>query len=114
MVPAHCCSLGKVILSYIPEDEVKALIAVQPLVAKTSTTITSIRAFMNELATTRERGYAIDKAEHVLGTYCIAAPIFDTHRRPIAAIGLSASALEPLLSEAPLVMHTAELISHMH
>jgi IclR family KDG regulon transcriptional repressor len=113
MIPAHCCSLGKAILAQVSEDEVKALIAMQPLAAKTVNTITNMRAFMNELAAVRERGYAIDKAEHVLGTYCIAAPIFDAQRRPIAAIGLSGSALEPVLNEAPLVVHTAEVISHM-
>ncbi len=113
MIPAHCCSLGKAILSHVSEDEVKALIAVQPLVAKTPNTITSIRSFMNELAAVRKRGYAIDKAEHVPGIYCVAAPIFDAQRRPIAAIGLSGSALDSVLNEAPLVMHTAEVISHM-
>ena len=113
MIPAHCCSLGKAILAFTPEEQVKALIAVQPLAAKTPNTITSMRAFLNDLAPTRERGYAVDRAEHVLGTYCIAAPIFDAQHQPIAAIGISGNALEPLIVNAPLVIHTAEVISYL-
>jgi DNA-binding IclR family transcriptional regulator len=84
----------------------------KPLVAFTPTTITGQTAFTTELADTRARGYAIDRAEHALGSCCVAAPIFDANNRPIGAIGVSGRDLEPLLKHHDLVRHTAEVISH--
>ena len=87
--PAHCSSLGKAILAFLPEPEVRALLSRNPLVAYTPTTITSRAAFMKELADTRARGYAIDNAEHVSGSCCVATPIFNAGNQPIGAIGVS-------------------------
>jgi IclR family acetate operon transcriptional repressor len=92
--------------------EVRALLSRKPLVAFTSTTITSPAAFAKELAETRALGYAIDRAEHALGSCCVAAPIFDASNRPIGAIGVSGRDLEPLIKHHELVRHTAEVISH--
>jgi IclR family acetate operon transcriptional repressor len=110
--PAHCSSLGKAILAFQPEAEVRALLSRKPLVAFTSTTITGQEAFTKELADTRARGYAVDRAEHTLGSCCVAAPIFDANSRPIGAIGVSGRDLEPLIKHEELVRHTAEVISH--
>ena len=110
--PAHCSSLGKAILAYLPEAELRALLTRKPLVALTPTTITNPAAFAKELEETRERGYAIDRAEHALGSSCVAAPIFDANNRPIGAIGVSGRDLDPLIKQQELVRHTAEVISH--
>jgi DNA-binding IclR family transcriptional regulator len=67
---------------------------------------------MKELADTRKRGYAIDRAECVPSSYCVAAPIFDATNRPIGAIGVSGRELEPLVKHQNLVRQTAEIISH--
>jgi DNA-binding IclR family transcriptional regulator len=112
MAPAHSCSLGKAILANLPDFDIKALVVAQPLVAETPHTITNLRALTKELAATRERGYAIDRQERVIGTYCIAVPIFDAHHRAVGAIGLSGQSLDPLLSHVDAVKHTAELVSH--
>lgn len=112
-VPAHCCSLGKAILAHLPEQEVRDLIARQPLTAHTPTSITEPAAFMAELAETRARGYAVDRAEHVPGSFCLAVPILDARNAPVGAIGLSGRALEPLIPHHHLVRHTAEVISHL-
>ncbi|HEY2758583.1 MAG TPA: IclR family transcriptional regulator C-terminal domain-containing protein, partial [Pseudolabrys sp.] len=110
--PAHCSSLGKAILAYLPEPDVRALLDRMPLVAHTPTTITSRAALLKELADTRARGYAIDRAEHAPGSNCVAAPIFDANNRPIGAIGVSGRELEPLIKHHRLVRQTAEVISH--
>jgi DNA-binding IclR family transcriptional regulator len=49
-------------------------------------TITSLKAFQQELATVREKGYSIDRGEEYAGIYCLGAPIFDRNGFPIAAI----------------------------
>jgi IclR family KDG regulon transcriptional repressor len=111
--PAHCCSLGKAILAYLPEPEVRALLGRQPLIAHTPASIISRAAFDKELEEIRLRGYALDRAEHVPGSFCLAAPIFDARHRPLGAIGVSGRELEPLIKHHPLVQHTAEVISHL-
>ncbi|HEY1982339.1 MAG TPA: IclR family transcriptional regulator [Xanthobacteraceae bacterium] len=110
--PAHCSSLGKAILAFLPEPEVRALLSRNALVAYTPNTITSRAAFMKELANTRARGYAIDNAEHVSGSCCVATPIFNAGNQPIGAIGVSGRNLGSLLKQHDLVRETAELVSH--
>lgn len=110
--PAHCSSLGKAVLAYLPETDIRALLSRKPLALWTQTTITGMAEFMNELAETRARGYAIDRAEHAPGSCCVAAPIFDANNRPIGAIGVSGRELEPLIKHQELVRQTAEIISH--
>lgn len=110
--PAHCSSLGKAILAYMPEPDVRELVERQPLAGFTAETITTVPRFIKELAETRARGYATDRAENMPGSYCLAAPIFDAGNRPIGAIGLSGRALDPLIEHSDMVRHTAEVISH--
>jgi IclR family acetate operon transcriptional repressor len=111
--PAHCCSLGKAILAQLPEHEVEMLLARQPPLAYTPDSLTDPAAVKRELADVRARGYAVDRAELVVGSYCLAVPIFDAGNQPIGAIGLSGRALEPLVAHHELVRQTAELISHL-
>ena len=111
--PAHCCSLGKAILAHLPEADVQCLIASAPLISQTPNSITSWPRFRKELRVTRERGYGIDKEEHIVGSCCVSAPIFGIGNRVVGAIGLSGRSLEPLLLHAEVVRHTADLISHV-
>jgi IclR family acetate operon transcriptional repressor len=91
---------------------VRALLSRNALVAYTPNTITSRAAFMKELADTRARGYAIDNAEHVSGSCCVATPIFNAGNQPIGAIGVSGRNLGSLLKHHDLVRQAAELVSH--
>lgn len=112
-VPAHCCSLGKAILAHLPEPRIRAVLNAGPLVAYTPNSITNLTRFMDELAEIRERGYALDRAEHVAGSFCVATTIFDTHNQPVGAISLSGRSLEPLIAQSDMLRHTAEVISHV-
>ncbi len=110
--PAHCCSLGKAILAHLPEPELHPILAARPLRAVTPNSITSPTRFRDELRSIREQGYAVDDEEHVVGSCCIAATIFDGQNRPIGAIGLSDRRLEALHEHIATLQHTAELIAH--
>ncbi len=110
--PAHCSSLGKAILAFLPEGELQALLGATPLEPQTPHSITSMRRFMKELETVRKQGYAVDREEHVLNSCCVAVPIFDNKRRIVGAIGISGEALEPLLEHLSMLRHKAELIAH--
>jgi DNA-binding IclR family transcriptional regulator len=111
--PAHCCSLGKAILAYLPEAELASLLAARPLRAHTPRSITSLMQFREELETIRQQRYATDREEHVTGSFCVAATIFDGQNSPIGAIGLSDRSLEAMLEHVAILQHTAELISYV-
>ena len=111
--PAHCSSLGKAILAFLPEDAADAILAMRPLIRQTPHSIVDPQALRADFAETRSRGYALDHEEHILNCYCIAAPIFDASQTPIAAVGVSGNRLQNILAQAENVRLTAEIITHI-
>lgn len=87
--PAHSTALGKCILAFFPKYAVDNYINEYGLISKTKNTITDPKQLHKELTTIKERGYAFDNEEIVMGVECIAAPIFDNGMNPIAAISVS-------------------------
>jgi len=111
--PVHCCSLGKILLAYLPEQEVDRILSQKPLVKMTENTITDPGTFKKHLAEIRTQGYAIDYGEHIPGSYCISALIRDTTRSGIGSISISSGSLEKLKGYLELLLQTAEVISHL-
>jgi DNA-binding IclR family transcriptional regulator len=89
ILPAYCTGLGKTLLAYRPEAEVKAWAATQKFTALTPRTITSAKRLLKELAAIRERGYGLDEEEREKGVSCIAAPIFNHTGDVVAAISVA-------------------------
>jgi IclR family KDG regulon transcriptional repressor len=87
--PVHCTALGKAMLAMMPVPEVKALLDNYELKGFTASTITDLQVLMEDLQTTRERGYALDDEEYDLGARCVAAPILDHMGKPVAAVSVS-------------------------
>lgn len=112
--PAHCTSVGKAILAFLPVSAVETFLA-GGLVRFTDTTITDPAAFREELELTRARGYSVDQAEHQPGLHCLGAPIRDLSGRVFAAISVSGPAWKMPMSEAgrvaKIVIHHADAIS---
>ena len=112
--PAYSTSLGKAMLAFLTEEQWLAHLPSQ-MNARTPHTLSSHTALRQELAQTRQRGYAIDLGENEEGACCLGAPILDRHGQPIAAISLSAPAsrltddLVPSVAQA--VVETATAIS---
>lgn len=75
MTPLHTHASGKVILAYLPDDEAEELIHDEPLVQRTERTVTDPDALWAERERIRERGYALDWDEQVIGMGMIAVPI---------------------------------------
>jgi DNA-binding IclR family transcriptional regulator len=73
-------------LAFSPEHSVSDLLA-EPLPRLTSRTLTP-NALREELKDVRERGFAREKEEAILGESSIASPIFDHSGRAIGAIGV--------------------------
>jgi DNA-binding IclR family transcriptional regulator len=113
LAPIHCSSLGKAIVAHYPETELRDLLGIKPLSRSTANTIVEFDALLRDLAETRRRGFAFDDAEHITNVWCIAAPVFDGNRRPIAAVGISGSNRDRVFSMAEKVKMTAEVITHV-
>ncbi|WP_247004421.1 IclR family transcriptional regulator [Halosolutus gelatinilyticus] len=88
-VHLHTTALGKSILSYRPESDVDEIIDRHGLPSVTDQTITDEAELKAELKEIRERGYAIDDEERVIGMRCVAAPICDENNDPLGAISVS-------------------------
>jgi IclR family pca regulon transcriptional regulator len=88
-LPAHCASLGKVLLADLPEPELLARLNHTQLPRMTDHTITDRAALLTELAEIQRRGYAISDQELAVGLRGVAAPIRDRSRRAVAAINVS-------------------------
>jgi len=99
--PVHSTSLGKVLLAFLPEGEISAILDRNPMVRKTPKTITQKSHFIEHLASVRERHVALDMEENLSGVICVAAPIFDESGRVIAALSVSGpvSRMEPKLDQ---------------
>ncbi len=113
-VPPHCTALGKVLLAYLPEQPRSALLRSLELQAITPHTITDRETLERALAETRMRGYAVENEEFHLGGACVAAPVFGSHGRVIAAIStslLASRAREEAQSIAEAVVAAADRIS---
>ena len=90
--PCYSCAPGKAIAAFLPENEREDLVNRIHFKRFTPQTITSKRAFLNELVLIRERGYAIDHEEGLSGIRCIAAPIRDRNGIAVAAFTITGPA----------------------
>ncbi|MGD2145211.1 MAG: IclR family transcriptional regulator [Anaerolineae bacterium] len=86
-LPIHCTATGKALLAFLPHS-VAELVLARSLEAYTEKTITSPADMRQEMALTRERGYAVDEEEYEVGVRAVAAPISDIHGRVIAGISI--------------------------
>lgn len=86
-VPLHATSTGKAYLAWLDEDEVRGMLE-SPLTRYTDTTITNVDDLLNDLARTRERGYAECAGELEPTLFGVSAPIFGVHGRPVAVFSV--------------------------
>ncbi len=89
-LPAHCSSIGKAILGSAKEPQL--LVLTDPLPALTPKSIRSPSELVRQLGLAHAAGFAVDDEENTIGLRCVAAPIFDERRRPVAAISVAAPA----------------------
>jgi DNA-binding IclR family transcriptional regulator len=86
-LPLHATAVGKVILAF-EEAWVRDALLAQPLESRTPRTHSDPAALRAELATIRERGYAVTLEEVRAGSASIAVPIFQREGGIGAALGL--------------------------
>jgi len=89
VLPMHATALGKAVLAYLSDAERKDVLDAG-LPKLTGRTISTSTALARELENVRERGYAVEREEAVLGETGIAAPIFGRMGVVVGGIGVAA------------------------
>ena len=113
--PAYATSMGRVLLSRLPDEQLEAYLARVELVPLSPRTLTSVDMLRVELAKVRSQGWALVDQELEEGLRSIAAPIRDRSGRTIAAVNLSAHASRMSIEEGrrrlvPALLATAARI----
>jgi DNA-binding IclR family transcriptional regulator len=112
--PAHCTAVGKALLAFQPAEQAKQIIETG-LRRFTGNTITEPERLLEELASVRAKGFAVDDEESEMGLRCVAAPIRDHTGLVSAAISVSAPVQrmtkKNLQTMVPTVVAAADAIS---
>lgn len=87
-LPCHATGLGKALLTGLSQDAVAALYP-GGLEQFTETTLADVPELQAELAAARERGYAEDDGEYILGIRCVAVPVRSRTGEVVAALSVS-------------------------
>lgn len=88
-LPVHATAIGKVLIAWLGETELNALLEGYQYTTFTPATLASREALMSALTQTREQGYALDSEENEQGVRCVAVPVWNHESRVIAALSLS-------------------------
>jgi IclR family transcriptional regulator, acetate operon repressor len=100
-IPAHCSAIGKAVLSGLPPIEAHTMLGGMHLCRLTRNSLAERHLLFDDLERAHEAGYAIDNEENRCGLCCVAAPIFDEHFRPVAAISIARSVQHLWTHQAP-------------
>jgi IclR family acetate operon transcriptional repressor len=89
IIQPYASSLGKSITAFQTPEVAQRLLYTYGIFALTPNTLTDFRAIQDDLAAVRERGYAWDREETVLGGICCGAPVQMPDGEVFAAISMS-------------------------
>lgn len=89
-LPAYCSATGRVLLSQLNDDEVRALIGKKTFPQRTPKTLTKPAAILREIEKVRDDGFAVSDEELELGMRSLAVPVRDAAGHLVAALSVSA------------------------
>jgi IclR family pca regulon transcriptional regulator len=98
-LPAFCTSMGRVLLAYLPPDQLEAYLARVVLHPYTSRTVNSVEKLRMLLRSTRRAGYTTCDQELEIGLRSIAVPVQAPSGRVVASINVSGQAQRMPLTE---------------
>jgi IclR family KDG regulon transcriptional repressor len=113
--PAYASAMGKVLMAFLPEQQLQGILEETELAALTPNTITDEVQLRRELEKIRGQGYALDNEEAFPGIRCIAAPIREPRGKVVAAISATVPAQRLPTERSPelieMITETASRIS---
>ena len=90
---AHATALGKAMLAWLPEHELRRIVAARGMARFTPSTITEPDALIEDLRLVRRHSHAVEREEHQPGVTGIGAAIRDHLGAVVGAISVSAPTL---------------------
>lgn len=85
----HASGIGKALLAHFSTDRLEDWLSRQELEKFTERTLTHPDDLLENLAQIRDSGLSFDNEERNIGMRCIAAPVFNAFREPVAGISVS-------------------------
>ena len=85
----HWTATGKSVLAELPEERVLEIVDTHGLPSMTDRTITEIDPLLEELAATRERGYAVNDEEQIRGVRAVGTAVKNHNEEVLGAISVS-------------------------
>jgi IclR family pca regulon transcriptional regulator len=91
-LPAYCTSMGRMLLSALPEAELRQRLQASERTARTRHTLTGVSDLAAEIAQVRRQGWALVDQELEEGLISMATPITDRAGQMVAALNISGQA----------------------
>ena len=91
-LPAYCTSMGRVLLAYLPTEQLEHYLAKVVLTPHTTRTVNSIEKLRLVLRNVRRNGYALVDQEYEVGLRSLAVPVYAPSGRVVATLNLSGNA----------------------
>ena len=91
-LPAYCTSIGRVLLAYMPAEQLEQYLARVVLIPHTTRTVSSVDKLRTALRNVRRHGYAVVDQEYEVGLRSLAVPVYSPTGRVVATVNLSGSA----------------------
>jgi len=99
-LPAHCTSLGRVLLAALPTDQVRATLDRSNLAPRTRYSKTLPDEILAEIVLARAQGFALVEQEVELGLRSLAVPLVNSRGRVVAALNTGMAAVQTDLQMA--------------
>jgi IclR family pca regulon transcriptional regulator len=118
-LPAYCTSMGRVLLAYLPPEQLETYLSRAELTPHTTRTITSAEKLRLALRNVRRLGYALVDQELEVGLRSLAVPVYAPNGRVVATVNLSGNAPRMPVFDmqtnflSPLRNAAAELGAHL-
>ncbi len=87
-LPAHCTSMGRVLLASLPETQVREILDASDLTPRTPHSLTDPDEILAEIGRVRDQGFAVIAQEVELGVRSIAVPVVDSRGLTAAALNI--------------------------
>lgn len=107
-LPAHCTSMGRVLLAALPENETLQLIEASNLTPRTPLSVTDPEEVLARINEVRRLGYALIDQEVEVGLCSIAVPLLNAHNKTVAALNIGVAA-----SSASIEQLTTQYLPHL-
>lgn len=93
-LPAHCTSMGRVLLAAMPPEQARMLIERSDLTPRTAYSLTVPDEIMAQIDQVRIQGYALIDQEVELGLRALAVPLYGASGRVVGALNTGVAAMQ--------------------